>query len=62
MSTNMKMTGIRLDDATNFKIRYIAEANHRKLNDEMRLIIEKHIKAYESEHGSIELSNRESNS
>lgn len=53
MATNMKMTGIRLSDEQNYKIRYIAENNHRKLNDELRLIIDRHIKEYETEHGSI---------
>lgn len=52
--TNKKMTGIRLDDTTSYKIRYIAEKQHRKLNDEMRMIIENHIKAYEEEYGEIE--------
>ena len=53
MATNMKMTGIRLSDEQNYKIRYIAENNHRKLNDELRLIIDRHIKEYETEHGKI---------
>lgn len=50
------MTGIRLDDTTSYKIRYIAEQQHRKLNDEMRMIIEEHIKEYEAEHGEIEMN------
>ena len=53
MSTTMKMTGIRLADDQNYKIRYIAAQNHRKINDELRLIINKHIAAYEQEHGVI---------
>ena len=55
MATNMKMTGIRLSDEQNYKIRYIAENNHRKLNDELRLIIDRHIKEYETEHGNIKI-------
>lgn len=55
MATKMKMTGIRLSDEQNEKIRYIAEFNHRKLNDEFRIIIERHIKEFEEEHGTIEL-------
>lgn len=53
MATKNKMTGVRLTDELNYKIRYIAEANHRKLNDELRLMIDNHIKAYEAEHGEI---------
>ncbi len=53
MSTKMKMTGIRLNDTQNYKIRYIAEKNHRKLNDELRMIIDKHITEYETEFGEI---------
>lgn len=55
MATKMKMTGIRLSDEQNEKIRYIAEFNHRKLNDEFRLIIERHIKEFEEEHGEIKI-------
>lgn len=55
MATNKKMTGIRMTDELNYKIRYIAEKNHRKLNDEITMIIEKYIKEYEFENGIIEL-------
>ena len=58
MSTTMKMTGIRLADDQSYKIRYIAAQNHRKINDELRLIINKHIAAYEAEHGEIPLPDR----
>ena len=49
------MTGIRLSDEMSTKIRYIAEKNHRKLNDEFRMIIQKHIEDYETEHGEINI-------
>ena len=55
MGSKEKMTGIRLSDSQNFKIRYIAEQHHRKINDEFRLMIDNYIAAYESEHGPIEL-------
>lgn len=55
MASKEKMTGIRLSDIQNLKIRYIAEYNHRKLNDEFRLIVDKRIAEFEKEHGSIEL-------
>ena len=58
MATKMKMTGVRLTDEQNYKIRYIAQENHRKINDELRLIIEKHITTYEAEHGEIQFSDR----
>lgn len=55
MATKMKMTGVRLSDEQNYKIRYIAENHHRKLNDELRMIIDKHIQLYELEHGEIKI-------
>lgn len=55
MTSNEKMTGIRLDDERHYKIRYIADAHHRKLNDELRMIIDKHIQLYELEHGEIKV-------
>lgn len=55
MTSKEKMTGIRLSDEQHKKIRYIAEQNHRKLNDEFRLIIDKHIQLYELQHGEINL-------
>lgn len=57
MSSKEKMTGIRLSDEQHKKIRYIAEQNHRKLNDEFRLIIDRHIKRYEEDNGEIKLDN-----
>ena len=53
MASKEKMTGIRLSDEQHFKIRYIADKNHRKLNDELRMIIDKHIQRYEDDHGEI---------
>lgn len=57
MASKEKMTGVRLSDVQNYKIRYIAEMNHRKLNDEFRMIIDKHIAQYEAEHGEIIIEN-----
>ena len=53
MASKEKMTGIRLSDEQHYKIRYIAEKNHRKLNDELRMIIDKHIQLYELQNGEI---------
>lgn len=53
MASKEKMTGIRLSDEQNYKIRHIAKINQRKLNDELRLIINKHIEEYERENGKI---------
>lgn len=58
MTSKEKMTGIRLSEEQHYKIRYIAEQNHRKLNDEFRLIIDKHIQLYELQHGTIELDQK----
>lgn len=55
MASKEKMTGIRLSDEQHRKIRYIAEKNHRKLNDEFRMIIDRHIKRYEEDNGEIKL-------
>lgn len=55
MASKEKMTGIRLSDEQNYKIRYIAEQNHRKLNDEFRMIVDKHIQLYELQHGEIKI-------
>ena len=55
MASKEKMTGIRLSDEQNYKIRYIAEKNHRKLNDEFRMIIDKHIQLYELQNGEIKV-------
>ena len=55
MASKEKMTGVRLSDIQNYKIRYIAEQNHRKLNDEFRLIVDKHIQQWEKEHGEIKI-------
>ncbi len=56
MASKQKMTGIRLTDEQNYKIRYIASVHHRKLNDEFRLILEKYIKEYEETNGEIEIN------
>ena len=53
MASREKMTGIRLSDEQNYKIRYIAEKNHRKLNDEFRMIVDRHIQLYELQNGEI---------
>ena len=57
MASKEKMTGIRLSDEQHYKIRHIAEKNHRKLNDELRMIIDKHIERFEDEHGKIKIDN-----
>lgn len=55
MASKERMTGIRLSDEQNYKTRYIAEQNHRKLNDEFRMIVDKHIQLYELQHGEIKV-------
>ena len=56
MASKEKMTGIRLSDEQNYKMRFIANMNHRKLNDEFRLLVDKHIEEYEKEHGTIDIN------
>lgn len=55
MASKQKMTGIRLTDEQSYKIRYIAEQHHRKLNDDFRLMVDKQIQLYELEHGEIKI-------
>lgn len=55
MSPKEKMTGIRLSEEQHNKIRFIAEQNHRKLNDEFRLMVDNHIKLFELQNGTIEV-------
>lgn len=55
MASKEKMTGIRLSDEQSYKIRYIAEQHHRKLNDEFRLMVDNHIKLYELENSEIKI-------
>ena len=55
MASKQKMTGIRLTDEQSYKIRYIAEQHHRKLNDKFRLMVDKQIQLYELEHGEIKI-------
>lgn len=55
MASKEKMLGIRLSDEQHYKIRFIADKNHRKINDEMRMIIDKHIQRYEDDNGEIKV-------
>lgn len=55
MASKEKMTGIRLSDEQNFKMREIAKRNSRKLNDEFRLMINNYIDEYEKINGKIEI-------
>lgn len=55
MPSKLKMTGLRLTEEQNYKIRYIAEQNHRKINDEFKMIVENYIKEYESKNGIIQI-------
>lgn len=55
MASKEKMTGIRLSNEQNYKIRYIAEKNYRTINDEFRLMVDSHIKAYENIYGEIKI-------
>ena len=48
-------TGLRLDEVTHEKLRYIASRQKRSLNAEIEFALEKVINDFESEHGSIPL-------
>lgn len=53
MASKNKMTGIRLSDEQNRKIRFIARKNYRTLNDEFRLMVDEYIAEYELQNGVI---------
>lgn len=55
MPSKIPITTLRLKEPTNSKIRYIAEKNNKKMNEEITELIENRIKEYENEHGEIRL-------
>lgn len=55
MPSKLKQTILRLNEEQRIKMKYISEQNYRSLNDEFKLMIDKHIADYESQHGKIEL-------
>lgn len=59
MPSNLTRITIRLGEELNTKIRFIAEHNHRKINDEFKLIVEEYVNKFEETYGEIKLPERE---
>ena len=52
--------GLRIPREQLDKIKYIAESNARSANREIELLIRRHIRDYEKEHGEITIPREES--
>lgn len=53
MQTNMVKFTLRTEDELLKKFRYVAEYNARSANRELEVVMKKHIKDFEKNHGSI---------
>jgi len=53
MATSKIQTGLRLDEVTLLKIKYLAEKEKRSLNNLVEYVLACHIEQYESENGII---------
>jgi len=52
---NDKHLGLRIDEETLEKFRYVAKYDARSLNGQIMFLIHKCIREFEAEHGKIEL-------
>ena len=52
-NSNLPRITLRLSEEQNAKLRYIADINTRKLNDEIKRIVQKHIDEYEANNGKL---------
>ena len=50
-----KHLGLRLNDETHFKLKYIADYEGRSINKQVIYLIQKCIREFEKEHGEIEM-------
>ena len=55
MPSDLPIITLRLSVDENKKIKYIANEHCRKINDEIRMLVKKHIANYETENGEIKL-------
>ena len=55
MKDNLPRYTLRIDQIDLDKLAYIAEYNGRSKNREIEMLIRKHIRDFEKEHGEIEL-------
>lgn len=59
MATDKRQFTMRMQQKNFDKIKYISEQDKRSMAAEIELLIEDKIKSFESEHGSITLSNKD---
>ena len=59
MATEKIQTGIRFTEEMLTKAAYIAKQNHRSLNGQLEFITQKCIEEYETENGTIQLSDED---
>ena len=50
-----KHLGLRIDDETHAKLKYVAEYEGRSINKQVVYLVQKCIREFEKENGSIEL-------
>ncbi|ADU27267.1 Arc family DNA-binding protein [Ethanoligenens harbinense] len=55
MPSNLPQFTLRISLILLKKLRYIAEYNARSANREVELLIQKHVRSFEKEHGEIHL-------
>lgn len=53
MPSKLPIITFRLSEEENIKFKYIADAHNRKINDELKMLAQKHISEFEKEHGNI---------
>lgn len=57
MATSKIPTMLRLPEELHYKIKQLATIDHRSMNMEIEYALAKYIAEYESEHGTIDVSN-----
>lgn len=53
MATFKIQTGLRIDETTYYKLKFIATKDHRSINNLIEFIIQNYFEEYESQNGPI---------
>lgn len=53
MPSKLPIITFRLTEEENAKFKYIAKFNNRKINDELKMITQKHINEFENTYGQL---------
>ena len=53
MATNKVQTGLRINETTYAKIRYLCAKEQRSLNNLIEYVLQQYVESYESENGPI---------